>query len=176
MDKMARDLTVFVDDDTKGYLFTSSEDNAAIHISKLSDDYLSTTGNYSRIFVGRYMEAPTIFKRNGKYYFIGSGCTAWKPNAARSAVSSSIWGPWKELGNPCRGPNANITFYSQSTYVLSVSGSNSDRFIIMADQWNEHDLADSRYTWLPITFDEVSDDPIILWRDYWSPIDLLRKD
>ena len=169
--QMARDLTVFVDDDTRAYLFTSSEDNAVIHISELSYDYLSTTANYSRIFVGRYMEAPTIFKRDGKYYFIGSGCTAWKPNAARSAVASSILGPWKELGNPCRGKDANTTFYSQSTYVLPVSGSNSDRFIFMADRWNEKDLSHSRYTWLPITFDEATYDPIIQWHDHWSPVD-----
>jgi len=30
---MARDLTVFVDDDAKAYLFTSSEENATMHVS-----------------------------------------------------------------------------------------------------------------------------------------------
>ena len=170
-DQMARDLTVFVDDDTRAYLFYSSEDNAAIHVTELSDDYLSTKGNYSRIFVGRYMEAPTVFKKDGAYYFIGSGCTAWKPNAARSAVSyTSILGPWKELGNPARGLDANTTFHSQSTFVLPVGGdgdSDSDRFIFIADRWNEQNLSDSRYVWLPISFEE--DRPTIHWHDEWSP-------
>ena len=143
INQMARDLTVFVDDDTRSYLFYSSEDNAAIHVTELSEDYLSTKGNYSRIFVGRYMEAPTVFKKDGAYYFIGSGCTAWKPNAARSAVSyTSILGPWEELGNPSRGLDANATFYSQSTYVLPVvSDDGSDRFIFIADRWNEQNLS-----------------------------------
>jgi len=167
--QMARDLTIYVDDDTRAYLFYSSEDNAAIHVSELSDDYLSTKGNYSRIFVGRYMEAPTVFKKDGAYYFIGSGCTAWKPNAARSAVSyKSIFGPWKELGNPARGLDANTTFHSQSTYVLPVVGdSSSERFIFIADIWNEMNLSDSRYVWLLISFEEER--PTIHWHDEWSP-------
>lgn len=180
--QMARDLTVFVDDDAKAYLFTSSEDNAAMHISELSDDYLSTTGNYARMFVGRYMEAPTVFKYNGTYYSIMSGCTAWKPNAARSAMASSIWGPWVELGNPCQGVDANTTFHSQSTYILPVSGeigkegignNNSMNredvnFIFVADRWNSQNLSDSRYIWLPLSFDG-EDNPTIRWRDEWSP-------
>ncbi|KAL7533964.1 hypothetical protein ACHAXR_005555 [Thalassiosira sp. AJA248-18] len=173
--KMARDLTVFVDDDesSTAYLFTSSEDNAAIHVSQLSDDYQSTTGNCSRIFVNRYMEAPTIFKHNGKYYFIGSGCTAWNPNAARSAVASSIWGPWEELGNPCRGEDANTTFHSQSTYVLPVNGrkrdGSSNRFVFAADRWNEGNLSSSQYVWLPLTFDDESGNPVFEWQVEWSP-------
>ncbi|KAL3770078.1 hypothetical protein ACHAW5_003454, partial [Stephanodiscus triporus] len=94
--QMARDLTVFVDDEfdddgggKKAYLLVSSEDNASIHASELTDDYTNTTGNYTRIFVGNFTEAPSVFKRRGRYYFIGSGCTAWRPNPARSAVSSS---------------------------------------------------------------------------------------
>ena len=104
--QMARDLMVFVDDDDgdndggkRAYLLSSSEDNAAIHVSELTDDYTNTTGNYSRIFVGGFAEAPSAFKRRGRYYFIGSGCTAWGPNPAWSAVSSTlIRGPWAELG------------------------------------------------------------------------------
>jgi len=170
--QMARDLTVFVDDNTRAYLFYSSEDNAALHVTELSDDYLSTKGNYSRIFIDRYMEAPTIFKKDGAYYFIGSGCTAWQPNAARSAVSyTSIFGPWKELGNPAQGLDANTTFHSQSTYVLPVVGdgdsSGSERFIFIADRWNEKNLSDSRYIWLPISFEE--DRLAIHWHDKWSP-------
>ena len=171
-DQMARDLTVFVDDDAKAYLFTSSEDNAVIHISQLTDDYRSKSGTYKRVFVDRYMEAPTIFKRHGKYYFIGSGCTAWEPNAARSAVSSSIWGPWVELGNPCQGIDANSTFHSQSTYVLPVDsgrGGEGSHFLFTADRWTESNLSDSRYVWLPVLFDEKNDNPIIKWRDEWTP-------
>lgn len=166
--QMARDLTVFVDDDSlkTAYLFTSSEDNAAIHITELTSDYLSTTGNYSRAFVGRLMEAPVVFKRRGLYYFVASGCTAWRPNAARSAVATAAWGPWEELGNPCRWEDAAATFQAQSTYVVPVGG---DCFVFTADRWNGQNLSDSRYVWLPLTFEEDSGRPIIRWRHEWSP-------
>ncbi|MEI7909978.1 MAG: glycoside hydrolase family 43 protein [Verrucomicrobiota bacterium] len=165
--QMARDMTLFVDDDGKAYLFAASEANPTMQVSELTDDYLKTTGKYARIFQGRSMEAPTVFKRKGKYYVIASGCSAWAPNAARSAVADSIWGPWTELGNPCQGDKADITFDGQSTYVLPVAGK-PDTFIFMADRWNKDNLADSRYIWLPITFD-AQDKPQLRWHDAWTP-------
>lgn len=174
-DQMARDLTLFVDDDAEAtaYLFTSSENNGVMHISQLSDDYLSVRTDlpFHRVFINRSMEAPTVFKFQGLYYFIGSGCTGWRPNAARSAVAKSIEGPWKELGNPAIGPNSNTTFFSQSTFVLPLDGSKGqERFVFMADRWVKDDLESSGYVWLPIEFDK--DRPIIKWRDRWSPYEL----
>ena len=161
--QMARDLTVFVDEDGKGYLFTASEDNATMHISELTDDYLGLTGKYARVFPGRMMEAPAVFKREGKYYIIASGCTAWAPNAARSAVADSIWGPWRELGNPCQGEKAETTFQSQGTFVLPYK----EGFVFLADRWNKDELPDSRYVWLPIEFQ--GDKPVLKWKDGWKP-------
>jgi beta-xylosidase len=164
--QMARDLTVFVDDDSKAYLFYASEDNATMHVSLLTADYLHTTGEYARILVGRSMEAPAVFKRGGKYYLIASGCTAWAPNAARLSVADSIFGPWTELGNPCVGKDADMTFRCQSTYVLPVAHA-SGRLIFMADRWKQWDLPDSRYVWLPLEFD-AENRPVIRWHDRWS--------
>jgi len=164
--QMARDMTVFVDDDGKAYHFYASEENATMHVSLLSDDYLKPTGKYRRIFVGRSMEAPAVFKRNGKYYLIASGCTGWAPNAARAAVADSPMGPWTELGNPWEGTEAETSFNSQSTYVLPVQGLN-DTFIFMADRWNSKNLPDSRYIWLPLRFD-AEGKPNIQWEDKWS--------
>lgn len=164
--QMARDMTVFIDDDGTGYLFYASEGNPTLHIAELTPDYLKTTGKYTRVFAGREMEAPAVFKRNGKYYIIASGCTAWAPNAARAAVANSIWGTWTELGNPCKGDKADITFQSQGTYVQPVQGK-KDSFIFMADRWIKDDLADSRYIWLPIKFDGRGH-PEIKWADEWA--------
>ena len=164
--QMARDMTVFQDDDGKAYHFYASEDNATMHVSLLSDDYLRPAGKYRRIFVGRSMEAPAVFKRNGKYYLIASDCTGWAPNAARSAVADSIWGPWTELGNPWEGTEAATSFNSQSSYVLPVQGL-KDRFIFIADRWNSTDLPDSRYIWLPLRFD-ADGKPKLLWQSSWS--------
>ena len=82
--QMARDMNLFVDDDGIAYHLYSSEENSTLHIAELSEDYLTHTGKYARAFPDRYMEAPSIFKTSkGKYFFIGSDCTGWNPNAAR---------------------------------------------------------------------------------------------
>jgi hypothetical protein len=80
-------------------------------------------------------------------------------------VADEPFGPWKELGNPCAGKDAELTFYAQSTHVLPVQGKN-DTYIFMADHWKQWDLADSRYIWLPIRFDATGK-PVIEWHDEW---------
>lgn len=164
--QMARDMNLFVDNDGKAYLLYSSEENSTLHISQLSDDYLSQSRNYVRLFVGRYMEAPTILKTSaGKYFFIASDCTGWSPNAARSAVADHIFGPWQELGNPCVGENASTTFESQSTYLLPVQGK-KDAFIFMADRWRPENPIEGKYVWLPVKF---ADNKIVLeWHEKWN--------
>lgn len=163
--QMARDMNLFVDEDGSAYHLYSSEENSTLHISKLTPDYLSYAGEYIRLFPDRYMEAATMFKRNGKYYIIASDCTGWAPNEARSAVSDHIFGKWKELGNPCVGADAGLTFHSQSTFVLPLQG-RPDAFIFLGDRWNPKDAIDGRYVWLPITFE--NDKPVIRWYDQWS--------
>ncbi len=163
--QMARDQTVFVDDDGLAYLFYSSEENPTMHVSLLTKDYLRPAGKYDRIFIGRSMEAPAVFKYAGKYYLIASGCTGWTPNAARSAVADHILGPWTELGNPCIGLDADQTFRSQGTFVLPIQG-RKDAFIFMADRWKQWNLPDSRYIWLPLEFTSEGK-PQLRWHDHW---------
>lgn len=163
--QMSRDMTLFVDDDGKAYHIYSAEENYTLHISLLTDDYLKPAGKYVRVFPRGHMEAPTIFKHNGLYYFIGSECTGWNPNPAHSAVAKSIWGPWKELGNPCQGEKAQTTFDSQSTYVLPIPNK-LGCFIFMADRWRPQNAIDGRYVWLPIEFEDNR--PILRWRDEWD--------
>ena len=163
--QMARDMQLFVDDNGKAYHIFASETNSTIHIAELTDDFLDYTGKYVRAFVNRYMEAPAIFKKDGLYYFMGSGCTGWKPNAARSAVAPSIWGPWTELGNPCQGENSETTFHSQSTYILPVSG-RKNVFIYIGDRWNPQNAIDGRYIWLPIDFQDNRFN--IHWHNEWD--------
>lgn len=165
--QMARDMTLFVDDDGTAYHIHSSEENQTLHIAELTADYLDFSGKYTRVLEGRSNEAPAIFKKGSKYYMISSGCTGWKPNPARSAVANHPLGPWIELGNPCRGTKEeiNTTFHSQSTYILPVQGK-KDAFIYMGDRWIPENAIDGRYIWLPIEFEE--DKPIVRWKDEWS--------
>ena len=163
--QMARDMNLFVDDDGIAYHIYSSEENSTTHISKLTDDYLSYSGRYFRVFPGRYMEGAALFKRNGKYYFIASDCTGWAPNAARSAVADEIFGEWKELGNPAAGNDSELTFHSQSTFVLKVQGK-KESYIFMGDRWTPDNPIDGRYVWLPVVFEDNA--PKLYWKHKWG--------
>ena len=149
--QMSRDMTLFKDDDGKAYHIYSSEENMTLHIAELSADYCSHKGKYIRVAPGGMNEAPTIFKHNGTYWMITSGCTGWDPNAARMFSAPTIWGPWTQHDNPCVGENSEITFGAQGTFVLPVKG-RKDAFLFMADIWRPKCPSDSRYLWLPITF------------------------
>ena len=50
-------------------------------------------------FRGGHNEAPAIFKKDGTYWMITSGCTGWAPNAARLFSAPFIWGPWTQHPN-----------------------------------------------------------------------------
>jgi hypothetical protein len=169
--QMSRDMTLFVDDDGTAYHIAAAEENLTLNISELSDDYLSFTGKYKRVFPTGHNEAPAVFKHQGKYYLLSSGCTGWAPNPARLAVADSIWGPWKALGNPCTGvnPENNLgpekTFGGQSTYVLPVPGKQG-AYIAMFDLWRPRNPIDGRYLWLPIEF--TDNGPAIAWRTTWN--------
>lgn len=163
--QMSRDMTVFVDDNDKAYLIHASEDNLTLHISELTDDYLDFTEKWIRVAPAGHNEAPAIFKKDGIYYMITSGCTGWDPNEARSFSSKSIWGPWESLGNPCVGKGAELTFHSQSTYILPVQGK-KDQFIFMADRWKPDNPIDGSYVWLPIKFDKEK--PVLNWFESWN--------
>ncbi|WP_310378858.1 glycoside hydrolase family 43 protein [Flavobacterium sp.] len=165
--QMSRDMTLYVDDDQQGYHITASEENQTLLISKLSDDYLSMTGEYVRILPGERNEGPAILKKDGKYYLFSSDLTGWLPNPARLAVSDNMMSGWKSLGNPCRGTEEEnkTTFRSQSTYVLPIEGK-KDAFIFVADRWDPKNLIDSQYILLPIEFE--NEIPFLKWYDSWN--------
>jgi hypothetical protein len=165
--QMSRDMTLFVDDDQQGYHITASEENQTLLFSKLSDDYLSLTDDYVRVFPGETNEAPAIFKKDGKYFMFSSYTTGWNPNPGRLSVSDNIMKGWKALENPCRGTEQEkkTTFRSQSTFVLPVVGKKNG-FIFMADRWNAESLKESRYVWLPIEFE--NNIPFLKWYDSWD--------
>ena len=166
--QMARDMTLFVDEDGKAYLLCASEENATLQLSLLTEDYLKPSGTYWRILEGKANEAPALFKHEGKYYLITSGCSGWAPNATRLAVADSIQGPWRELGNPCVGEGRETTFRSQSTYVLPVQDNRGEfQFLFMADRWVPENAIDGRYIWLPIRWNSQGN-PFLEWKDRWE--------
>ncbi|MFO7622413.1 MAG: glycoside hydrolase family 43 protein [Bacteroidales bacterium] len=178
--QMARDMTLFLDRDGKAWHIHSAEENLTLHFSELTDDFLDFAGRYYRVLPGESNEAPAIFFTKGKYYMFSSGTTGWKPNPGRVSVSKKITGEWIALGNPCRGTEEenNITFGSQSTFVLPVQG-RRNFFIYMGDRWIPSNLADSPHIWLPVEWETRSratkfresgkGSPVIRWHPEWNP-------
>lgn len=166
--QMARDMSLFLDDDGKAYHVFASEENSTLHISLLRDDFLKPAGNYVRIFPLAFNEAPAMFKHKGRYFLISSGCTGWAPNAARLASADSIFGPWTAHGNPAQGTDEQkkVTYQSQSTFVLPVQG-RKDAFIYMGDRWNPGNAIDGRYIWLPVRINHEGL-PFLEWKDEWD--------
>ena len=82
--QMSRDMTLFKDDDGKAYHIFSSENNAVMHISLLTDDYLKPSGIENRIFIDKSREAPAMFKHHGEilpdhfrlYRLVAQSCNA----------------------------------------------------------------------------------------------------
>lgn len=167
--QMSRDMTVYVDDDGKAYHIYSAEENLTLNIAELADDYLDYTGRYVRVAPGGQNEAPAIFKRDGVYWMVTSGCTGWAPNEARMFKATSLWGPWEQLPSPFVGKDAKKSFHTQGTYIFKVEGT-EDGFVFMADRWNPRSLKNSRHIWLPIDF-EADSTPVIRWVDGWSPVE-----
>jgi hypothetical protein len=167
--QMSRDMTLYVDDNKKAYHIYSSEENLTLNIAELTDDYQRHTGKYIRVSPAGHNEAPAIFKKDGVYWMITSGCTGWEPNEARMFSAPSIWGPWTQHPNPCRGENAKLTFGGQSTYILTLPGEAENKYIFMADIWRPKRPIDARYIWLPIQFDKDGI-PFIEWKDEWKPL------
>jgi len=153
--QMSRDMTLYKDVDGKVYHIFASEYNSTLHIAELTDDCLDYTGRWWRAGEKDWTEAPAVFRHGGKYWLVGSGCTGWNPNPAHLYVADRITGPWKRLGNPCRGvsPVTGLgpekTFGCQSTYAIERK---EGLVILMFDEWRKQNLADSRYHWLPVTF------------------------
>lgn len=180
-----RDMNVFKDDDGKAYVMYSSEGNAVMYIARLNDSYTGLAKPADQMVLGEDFaisstdsrEAPAMFKYQGKYYLITSGCTGWAPNQARYAVADSPLGPWTNKGDPCVGDSNHTTFQTQSTCVIPVDAENG-KFIYMGDRWlnpdSGGDLSDSRYVWLPIEF---GSDNTIMIKDYsdWTLDELEGK-
>ena len=143
----SRDMTVFKDCDGTAYLFSSSNGNATMLISRLNGDYTDVDGMFVSTMAEQYREAPAVFKGKDSYYMITSGCTGWDPNTALvSKCKFAMGSRWLLTHDPCIGENASDTFFGQSTYIFEENG----KFYLMLDHWHADDLKSSGYSILPI--------------------------
>jgi Ricin-type beta-trefoil lectin domain-like/Glycosyl hydrolases family 43 len=148
---MSRDCTLFVDSDGTGYFISAANENADLHVYRLTGDYLEIESLVVKLWVGQKREAPAIFKRNGYYFLLTSGATGWSPNQQKYAYSTSIASGWSSLANF----GDSVCYHSQTTFVLPIQGSSTTSFLYLGDRWAGAwggRVNDSTYVWLPLTF------------------------
>jgi hypothetical protein len=156
------------DGQVRGVYLVRSCNNQYVGISKLTDDYLNTTGIKSSI--GEPREGHAVFYRNNRYYMMTSHLSGWSPNPAELFITNQDNlqdAKWSSLGNPT---GSSTTFNSQSTFVLpfpSTKNPGTFFYIYMGDRWDYPHLLNASYIWLPYTFN--SDTNITLqWQDQWN--------
>ncbi|MGW1624231.1 RICIN domain-containing protein [Streptomyces sp. NPDC002172] len=148
---MSRDLTTFVDTDGTAYMVSASNENADLHIYKLTADYTGIDSLVANPWAGASREAPALFKRNGVYFMLTSAATGWSPNQQKYATATSLAGPWTSWTNV----GDSTAYGSQTAYVLPISGTSGTSYLYMGDRWGNSfggTVNDSRYVWLPLTF------------------------
>ncbi|MDR9745472.1 S-layer homology domain-containing protein [Paenibacillus taichungensis] len=201
---MARDMTLFKDDDGTGYLIYSSEENLTLYISKLNEDYSDVTGwhkegrtddkgnpvrdstyqaeygvDYVRVFPGGQREAPAMFKYQGKYYILTSGASGWAPNENKVTVADNIFGPWSTMTNPFvrtlpSDPDPGKAFGTQTTSVIPVDPEKG-KFIYVGDTWNGGNFSNDGAKYVFLPIEfGIGSDIAIKWYNSWSP-DLLNS-
>ncbi len=149
---MARDDTLFKDDDGKAYFVAAARENADLIIYELTADYLEVARQLVTLWVDAYREAPALFKHEGRYFLVTSGATGWDPNQARYASATSLAGPWSALQNLGNG----TSYDTQPTFILPIHGSKTTTYVYAGDRWQDPDLGSSKYIWLPLKLSGTS--------------------
>ncbi|GAA4836941.1 RICIN domain-containing protein [Kitasatospora terrestris] len=149
--EMSRDITTFVDDDGTGYMVSAANENADLHVYRLTADYTGIDAQVQSLWNGQSREAPAMFKRNGVYFLLTSHATGWSPNQQKYGTATSITGTWSGLSDVGDG----VTYGSQTAYVLPVQGTSGTSYLYMGDRWGNSmggTVQDSQYVWLPLKF------------------------
>lgn len=167
---VVRDCTLYKDSDGTAYFIYDRDETfdvptRCIHIVKLSDDYISPSGEYKKIDVCYRREAPAVIHHGEYYYMITSDMTAWEANKAKYFRAKSLLGEWEDMGDPYSDDYEGNSFMSQTTYAFNIEG--SDRFIHMAERHNKSNFLHCSYIWLPIDFDSEGR-LSISYREEWS--------
>jgi hypothetical protein len=146
----------------KGYLIWAWGEEETVLIYELTDDFLDVNKKIGQLYEYQKREAPAIVKKNETYYLVTSGKSGWSPNPSRYATAPAIEGPWTDRGTLFRGPESHTSFRSQPTYLFENQGT----VIYMGDRWNQRDLGNSRYIWLPVVF--TNNGISITWKEEWN--------
>lgn len=143
------DMGTFQDEDGSGYILIHGGE-----IYKLSDDYKSVVEQVNPNMTSGF-ESPTILKKDGLYFLIGSNLNSWERNDNYYYTSNSINGPWISRG--LIAPEGTLTWNSQSTFVLPIQGTKETTYMYMGDRWSFPKQASSAtYVWQPLLISGTS--------------------
>ncbi|RAV05168.1 hypothetical protein DQG13_04100 [Paenibacillus sp. YN15] len=185
----SRDFTVFVDDDKTAYLVSAEGHSMRIH--RLNDEYTDvdfTTYTFSdpagkaedfesySFYEGVGREAPAVVRADDGYYMVSSGQSGWLPNQGTVSFNADLtdhagWTTVKENGRIVEkyAFGNNSTYYSQPTNIMKLVNEKGEKtYVYMGDRWRSSQLSDSRYVWLPITFDETEHTASITFTTGWK--------
>ena len=158
--RTSEDMSLFRDPQDGQAYFIRSVANQYTAISRLTPDYLHSTGIISNHSV---FEGMALFRHpNGTYYIVTSHLTGWGPNPLMlfRAAGKTLDDPqWVDMGNPTGDATS---FNSQPTYVVQYTPhtGGDPYFVYMADNWLHSSsnktghaaLIDAAYIWLPLWF------------------------
>jgi hypothetical protein len=143
------DMGTFQDTDGSGYILIHGGE-----IYKLGDDYKSVVTQINPNMTSGF-EAPTMLKKDGLYYLIGSNLSSWERNDNYYYTSNSIKGPWISRG--LLAPEGSLTWNSQATFVLPIVGTKETTYLFMGDRWSFPKQASSAtYVWQPLIISGTS--------------------
>ncbi|WP_018750585.1 chitobiase/beta-hexosaminidase C-terminal domain-containing protein [Paenibacillus sanguinis] len=185
----SRDFTVFADDDGTAYLISAEGHSMRVHrLNEAYTDVDFTTYAYSEPAfksadfesynfyddIGR--EAPAIVRADDGYYMASSGQSGWLPNQGTLSYNADLrdpdgWTPIKEDGLIIEkyAFGNNSTYYSQPTNIMKLTNEAGEKtYVYMGDRWRSSQLADSRYVWLPMTFDTEEHTASIVYTPGWK--------
>ena len=146
------DHDTFIDDDGTAYIaYTDWHTKGTIVIEKLSNDYLTGTGEHVKAVTSGSTEAPGMFKRNGIYYILYSdpNCGYCSGTGTSYKTVKSPLGPWSEgikiSDNSCGGQPSFVSVIKLKTGAIYIYGS---------DLWNNaaKNEALANFYWAPLTF------------------------
>lgn len=113
------------------------------------------------------LEAPGIVQtENDGYFMLMSHKTGYRPNDVVAFRADSLEGPWSQA-TPIAPPDTR-TWNSQSGFVLRINGTLATTYLYLGDQWDSHELEDSRYLWLPLSVDSANKAVRLDWVDVYD--------
>lgn len=138
------DMGTFQDQDGAGYVLIHGGE-----IYRLSDDYKSISEQVNITMTSGF-ESPALFRKDSLYYFLGSHLTSWERNDNYYYTATSLKGPWTKRG--LLAPEGTLTWNSQTTFVLPITGTKNTTWMFMGDRWSFPKQASAAtYVWQPLT-------------------------